>query len=440
MLSRMKIAMFTDAYFPRINGVSVSVRSYAAELTKLGHEVEVVCLEYSEEQQRSALFDEKESDRGSPFKVVRIPSVRTIFSREDRMARLDKWHRIRREMDRFRPDVIHINSEWSIGYFGAMYAHHRRIPFVFTFHTMWEDYLANYIPFLPAQGLRRLGKGVVKFYLKRADVIVAPTKRIAEVVREYGVQREVRVIPTGIPDGAAFSLPRSLQVSSRLFKKYPQLKGKRLLLFVGRIVKEKNLPFLYDVLEIVLGKSPKTALLFVGGGPFLEELSQLADARGLSSSVAFPGYMSSDDLVYFYRMAQVFVFPSKTETQGLVTIEAMLAGLPVVAIGEMGTVDVMQGDHGGFMVGDDAGEFASRVLQLLGDQNLRKRKSREAAEWGGQWRISALAPSLVSCYAAAVGAGRSSSDESAAEYDEFESEFNEEVGWDGDGSPSAAED
>lgn len=399
----MKIAMFTDAYFPRINGVTVSVNSYAMELTKLSHEVCVVCLEYSESQQKSSFFDEKSSDEKSPFKIIRIPSLSVIFSKEDRAARVEKWNFIKKQMDLFKPDVIHINSEFTVGYFGAMYARHRKVPYVFTFHTMWEDYLANYISFLPKFFLRNTGKELVKFYLKRADVIIAPTKRIAEVVDRYGVEKDVDILPTGIPDEKIkFSMARSRTISSTLNKKFPGLKGKKILLFVGRIVKEKNLPFLFEVLKKVQKFYPKTALLFVGGGPYLEELKELSKEEKLESSVFFTGYIASEDLVYIYKLAQVFVFPSKTETQGLVTVEAMLSGLPVVAIGEMGTVDIMQGNNGGFMVNDDSEEFSEKVILLLKNQNLRKQKSLEAMEWGKQWKISALTPKLVNCYEKAI--------------------------------------
>lgn len=396
--------MFTDAYYPRINGVTVSVHSYATELVKLGHTVCIVCLEYSEEQQRSSFFNEKDSDRKSPFKIVRIPSwSMSAISKEDRMARFDKWRRVRKAMHAFKPDVIHVNSEWVIGYFGALYALHYHIPFVFTFHTMWEDYLVNYINFLPDFSLRKLGRSVVKFYLKRADLIIAPTKKIASVVHEYGIQKDAEILPTGIPDNREkYSLIRQTAIGLQLSKKCPQIKGKKILLFVGRIVKEKNLSFLYDVLEAVQKKFPKTALLFVGGGPYLEDLKELAVERKLSKSVAFAGYIPSADLPYFYKQANVFVFPSKTETQGLVTVEAMLAGLPVVAIGELGTVDVMQGDHGGFMVKEDVEEFSSRVIDLLENQQLRKKKSQEALEWGKKWKISALTPKLVECYEKAM--------------------------------------
>ena len=135
----MKIAMFTDAYYPSINGVTVSVHSYATELVKHGHTVCIVCLEYSEEQQRSAFFNEKESDEKSLFKIVRIPAITFGFiTKEDRLARFDKWHRVKKAMKEFKPDVIHVNTEWVIGYFGAMYAIHYKVPFVFTSHIVWK--------------------------------------------------------------------------------------------------------------------------------------------------------------------------------------------------------------------------------------------------------------------------------------------------------------
>ncbi len=399
----MKIAMFTDAYYPRINGVTVSVHSYATELSKLGHKVEVVCLEYSEEQQKNSLFDEKSSDKISPFKIVRIPSAPFLFSKEDRMMRLDKWYRIKRAMNEFKPDVIHINSEWTIGYFGALYAHHKKVPFVYTFHTMWEDYLSNYVAFLPSASMKTLGRNVVKFYLKRANEIIAPTKRIASVVKDYGVEKKVDILPTGIPDGKEeCTAGEQRKMASKIYKKFPGLKGKKILLFAGRIVKEKNLPFLFDVLEKVQKENSKTALLFVGSGPYSEELQSLAIERGFSDSVFFTGYVPSDELVYFYKIASVFTFPSKTETQGLVTVEAMLAGLPVVAVGILGTVDVMQGDHGGFMVKEDTDEFSEKVLSLLKNEKLRKEKSAEALSWAQKWKISSLAPRLVACYQKAI--------------------------------------
>lgn len=398
----MKIAMFTDAYYPRINGVTVSVHSFAEELTKLGHEVAIVCLEYTEEQQRSSFFDES-SDESLPFKIIRIPSQRLVFSKEDRMGRLDKWHFVKKAMDAFKPDVVHINSEFVAGYFGTIYARHRRVPSVFTFHTLWEDYFANYMTYWPKRSSRKLGKQFVRFYLKRSDVIIAPTKRIAEVVKDYGIDREAHIIPTGIPSSKLdFNKKQNNIVINRINKKFPAIRGKKILLYVGRIVREKNLDFLFNVLAEVQKTVPKTALLLVGGGPSLDELKEKVRELKLEKSVHFTGYIEGSNLIYFYKHADVFTFPSKTETQGLVTVEAMLSGLPVVAIGEMGTVDVMQGDNGGFMVKDDAVEFAGRVVELLKDKKLHSQKSMEAMEWASKWKISSLTPTLVECYEEAI--------------------------------------
>lgn len=399
----MKIVMFTDAYFPRINGVAVSVKSYASELTKIGHEVCVVCLEYPQEQQNSSFFNEKIDDEAETFKIIRIPSWRVIFSKEDRMARLETWLFIKKKVDEFAPDVVHINSEFTVGYLGSIYARHRKIPLVFTFHTMWEDYLHNYINFLPVVSTKKIGVDLVRYYLKRADVIISPTNRIAEVVERYGVHREVEILPTGIPDEKqSFSKLKYLAFQTKLFSKFPDLKGKKILIFVGRVVKEKNLYFLFDVLKNIQKKNKKTALLFIGDGPYLNELKELSENENLTKSVFFTGYIPKKELPYFYKIANVFVFPSLTETQGLVTVEAMLQGLPVVAIGELGTKDVMKGDNGGFMVENNVEEFSGKVELLLENDSLWEQKSAEALEWGKQWNISSLTPKLVECYEKAV--------------------------------------
>jgi glycosyltransferase involved in cell wall biosynthesis len=399
----MKIAMFTDAFFPRVNGVAVSVKSYAAELSKAGNDVLVVCLEYTQEQSQFSFLEKPFFDAAFPFKVLRIPSAPVIFSKEDRMVRLDTWRFLKKNLDLFMPDVIHINSEWSVGYLGSIYARHRHIPFVFTFHTMWEDYLANYVNFLPNISLKKIGAGIVKYYLKRSDLIIAPTQKIAEVVQEYGIDKKPVILPTGIPqEKTAFDEEKNKLVTEKLFKMFPSLQDRKILLYTGRIVKEKNLSFLLDVLSQVKKEDSSACLLLVGNGPYLEELKDLALSKGLSQDVFFTGYVNEDVLVYLYRISRVFVFPSKTDTQGLVTIEAMLNGLPVVAVGALGTIDVMQGNHGGYMTDDNVKIFSKKVLKLLGNEKLWNKKSAEALEWGRKWKISELTPKLIQCYRKAI--------------------------------------
>jgi len=270
---------------------------------------------------------------------------------------------------------------------------------VCTFHTLWEDYLENYIKFIPHFASRKMGKELLRFFLKFSTLVITPTQEMANVIRSYGTNRSINILPTGIDETALqYKKNHPAIFFNRLHKLLPVVRKKHILLYVGRVVKEKNLGFLFDVLGKVRETVKDTALVFVGDGPERKALEEKASHLPLSWNIIFAGYRNRDELSYLYYMADVFVFPSKTETQGLVTIEAMLCGLPVVAIGEMGTVDVMQGDNGGFMVKDDVEEFSNKVTKLLTDSNLHKKKSEEAKKWGKQWSIENLTPKLVSYY------------------------------------------
>jgi glycosyltransferase involved in cell wall biosynthesis len=280
-----------------------------------------------------------------------------------------------------------------------MYARHRRLPLVYTFHTMWEDYAMNYIPFLNAAASKTIARRLIRFYLNWAKIILAPTDRIARFIAELHVKAPVYLLPTGIPEELFKVDSETLELARRnLFSRFPRLEGKRILMYAGRIVKEKNLDFLLEVLQKVRAAVPETVLLCVGSGPYTEGFAQKAAECHLEDSVFITGYLPRKELVYCYRFADVFVFSSKTETQGLVTAEAMLAGLPVVAIGVLGTVDVMRGDNGGFMVKDDLEEFSAAVLRLLTDEALRKEKQKEALAWGSHWTIASLTDTLLDHY------------------------------------------
>lgn len=397
----MKIAMFTDAYYPRINGVSVSVKSYAESLAELGHEVCIVCCDYLKPTDSDSTPAIKESDYTKDnVKVIRILSHHIFFSEEDRLARISQWKTVKHEMDKFKPDIIHINSEFLIGYYGLTYGRFRYVPIVYTFHTLWEDYVEGYIHFMPISASKKIAQNLIKLYLKKADEIICPTQRIADVVKTYKIDRPTDILPTGIPNSVT-SITKEKKESFKAdfyTKDFPQLKNKRILLYVGRVVKEKNLDFLFPVLREVQKQVPDTALLIVGGGPELEPLQKRSVKAGYEKDVFFTNYVPRENLSCYYTLADVFVFPSVTETQGLVTIEAMMSGLPVVAIGEMGTVDVMQGDNGGFMVPHDTVKFSEKVIQLLQDSELHQKKQEEAKQWGNKWNLSILTDTLVSYY------------------------------------------
>lgn len=397
--------MFTDAYFPRINGVAISVNTYAEMLSRLGHNVCIVCCNYEDATKENGfkkIYYEPLSEN-SNVKVLRIPSFKVFFSGEDRGARFEQWRNVKNEMDVFKPDIVHINSEFVVGYFGLTYAKHRRIPMVYTFHTLWEDYVEGYIHFMPTRPAKKISKELIRLYLKRADEIICPTQRIVDVVKQYKIDRATDILPTGIPEELCKIDPEKQKSFLKEFdSKYPGLRDKRILLYVGRVVKEKNIEFLFSVLEEVKKHVPDTVLMIVGGGPELENLQKKAQSLSCAGDVYFTDYQARESLAYYYSVADVFVFPSCTETQGLVTIESMLTGTPVVAIGEMGTVDVMQGDNGGFMVKNSLEEFSEKVISLLSDKKLLKEKKQQALKWGKKWLVSELTPKLVEFYRKAI--------------------------------------
>lgn len=399
----MNIALFTDSFFPRINGVVVSVNSFAIKLSELGHNVLIVTSTYTEKQQIDGQYIEKDLDKNQPFSILRLKSKPMFFSPADRSIFLSQWQLTLDTLDAFKPDVLHVNTEWVAGRFAVRYNKLRKTPLVFTLHTYWEKYISNYVKFVMPQLLPFIVKTGEHPYLQNASQLIVPTEQMIQVAQKYGVNCPITILPTGIPDlNQQYDKQTALSIKEKLYSEFPKLQSSRLLIYIGRLAKEKNLPFLLDMLEKVKKTHPDTVLLIVGGGPKEGDLKSLAQKSPVGDSVFFTGFVKSEDVIYYYSLGEVFVFPSKTETQGLVTLEAMRSGIPVVAIGEMGTIDVMQGDHGGFMVKDDIDEFSSKVCLLLDDKKLHDQKAKEAIEWGSNWSLKSLVPKLIDVYTRAI--------------------------------------
>jgi glycosyltransferase involved in cell wall biosynthesis len=398
--------MFTDAYWPRINGVTVSVDSFSHALVRSGNEVMIICSHYPESEEAERIRVKKTQTKkelvdagyGKPV-VVRVPSLPLIISKEDRIAKFSKWFWVSKKIEVFNPDIIHVNTEFVIAEFGFQYAKLHNLPVVYTFHTLWEDYVANYIPLVPTFLLRLVIRRILKNIIRRADTIIVPSVQIQDVLKKYTTKKQAYLLPTGI-DPHLFSHDTSETVQFRdiLTQKYPLLINKRVLLFAGRIAKEKNIDFLLKIVPQVIARHPEAIFLFVGNGPDLYFYTEECERLKIEDHCVFTGYVAREDLALIYSMSDIFVFPSLTETQGLVTIEAMLSGTPVVAIGAMGTIQVMNGDNGGFMVHDDPQEFTARVFDLLEDNELYRRKAEEAKRHAQGWTIETMTAKLEHIY------------------------------------------
>ncbi len=387
----MKIVYFTDSYWPRVNGVTVSIQTFADALRRRGHEIRIVCPDYPELENRFGQVDESE--------IIRLPSISSFFSKEDRFSNPLQLHDILPRLDEFNPDVVHVQTEFSFGEMGRRYCRMRGYPIVSTCHTHWEQYFEHYMQGVPSRLAKLVARTIMRYSLRKDSRIIVPSHQIAQVLRGYGINREMTVIPTGLDASFFASDPaRDARVREKLTARFPRLASGKLLLFVGRIGQEKNVAFLFDVLRRVHERYGDASLLLVGDGPFRPALEKHAELMGLGDSCLFTGYLPREDLPSIYSMADLFVFASKTETQGLVTIESMLCGTPVVAIGEMGTADMMDGDNGGFMVKDDMGEFVARTLELLGDEALHARKAAEARVYAQRWTVEGVTDRLLAVY------------------------------------------
>ncbi|HTY64320.1 MAG TPA: glycosyltransferase [Acidobacteriota bacterium] len=396
----MKIVYAVDQYWPAVSGVPVSVDTFRNELTRAGHEVHVIAPDYP----GANLVDRQMGNNGN---VHRFRSRRLLFSKADRLVRRSERPAIHRLLDRLQPDIIHAQTEFMVGTTCLAYARRRNIPCLCTAHTNWEQLANLYLPILPGGLWRYYARSLLHRVYDRTDAVVVPTTLMRDLLVSYRVKVPLEIIPTGITPSEFDGVDRLRENgSSKYFDRFPALVGKRILLAAGRVGWEKNLAFLMNVLGRLVPEFPDVILMVVGDGPYRRPLERLANLRGLNAHVVFTGFVPKMDMKEVYAIADVLVFASKVETQGLVTIEAMYCGVPVVAVGEMGTREVMQGDNGGFMVKDDLDDFTEKTRRLLGDAALHRCKSLEAQRHARDWTIEAFAAKLLRLYRSLVDRGQ----------------------------------
>jgi glycosyltransferase involved in cell wall biosynthesis len=386
----MNIVFFADAYRPRVNGVVSSMDEFAKNLQKRGHRVLIVCPSYPE-------MDEHNNDE--PIPTLRVPSLPAVVSSEDRLAKLWYEPEVFRQIDEFKPDVVHVQTEFSIGSMGRRYCRKRGFPVISTCHTHYEMYINNYLHFLPGYIGRTIARTLMRQVFNRDNVIIVPSRQIETVLRRYGVTKEMVWIPNGVDNTLFYpQQERAKALRDRLAEGKPALKDGPILLFAGRLGHEKNVLLLLNAFMRVHNEIPSVSLVFVGNGPVREELQHRVQEAGIDDYVHFTGYVPRTELPLYYSMATLFTFPSVTETQGLVTIEAMLCGTPVVGVNMMGTAEVMAGEKGGLLAENSAKSVAEKILMLLEDPDLLAQKKQEALVQGQRWTIENSCSRLEALY------------------------------------------
>jgi glycosyltransferase involved in cell wall biosynthesis len=374
--------MISDVYFPRVNGVSTSIETFRHDLHDLGIATALIAPDYA------AAPAPAEPD------VIRIPARFLPLDPEDRMMRLAPIRELTARLREQRYDLIHIQTPFVAHYAGIELADALGVPRIETYHTFFEEYLFHYVPFLPRRWLRGFARRFSRIQGNQVDALIVPSRAMRERLAQYGVRRPMHVLPTGIPlarfaggDGAAFRA------------RFGIAPGRPTVAYVGRVAFEKNIDFLLRATALARRSVPDLLLVVTGEGPALKSLKRLARRLRIEDNVLFVGYLDRrSGLVDGYCAADAFVFASRTETQGLVLLEAMALGVPVVSTAVMGTRDILDAGRGALVSPDNEEDFASQMVRLLQNGELRARLALEARDYAQEWNATTMARRLTDFY------------------------------------------
>src|SRR5688572_271719 len=308
----MRVLFVSDVYFPRVNGVSTSIRTFRSDLELLGMETALVAPAYPE------------APEDADASIIRVPSGRVPRDPEDRRFHGRELRRVLSPALAARVDLVHIHTPFIAHYAGVRFAREHGLPVVATYHTFFEDYLHHYVPIMPRGIGRLLARRFTRSQCRDVNELISPSEPMREALRAYGVTTPIEVLPTGMP-AESFNRGDGLR-----FRKRFELSAKRpLLLYVGRVAFEKNIDFLLRMFVKVRAHQPDAMFVIAGEGPARDSLTRLARELGVAGSVRFIGYLDRrGDLPDCYAAGDVFVFASRTETQGLVLLEAMAQATP----------------------------------------------------------------------------------------------------------------
>ncbi len=381
----MRVLMVSDVYFPRVNGVSTSIETFRQTLAGQGVEVRLVVPRYGNEPDEPG--------------IVRVGGRPVPGDPEDRLVGWRSMHRaaLAAAQD---CDLVHVQTPFVAHYAGLKAARSLGLPVVATYHTLFEEYLQHYAPFIPAGWLRGQARAFSRRQCNALDAVVVPSTAMQQRLGSYGVTVPLYVLPTGIPtarfaagNGAAFRYRHGI------------LSTRPVALFVGRVAHEKNIGFLLEALAHAREKCPELLLVIAGEGPAMNDLKAQVKSLGLRDAVQFIGYLDRQrELPDCYAAADVFVFASRTETQGLVLLEAMAAGLPVIALAEMGTIDILAPGRGAISPLPEPKAFGKAMADFILRPSLWGHLAGEAGRYAEEWSDTAMAARLAGLYRSLAGA------------------------------------
>ena len=356
----MRIGIFTDSYVPQVNGVSVSCMNLYRGLTMLGNDVYVITT------------DHREKTDAADTHIIRLEGFDVPLKNFDGFQLVpaaNKYYKLVKEMNF---DIIHVHTEFSVGRFGIRCAKKYKIPYVYTMHTMYEDYMHFVIkfgkPLLKKPYLAYI-EGMMRWICKKSSAIVIPHEKVRDMFIRYDLSKDnkIHVIPTGI-DLDKFYRKRYSEEEIQALKDSLGLKDEFVILSVGRVAFEKSIDFMIKEYN-QFARSVKAKFVIVGDGPAMESLKALVAELKLEDYVIFTGMVPYTNIGLYYMIGDIFVNASVTETQGLTYIEALSSNLPVVVRYDK-NLDGLITDRENGLFYNTPDEFKDKVIEIINDKNL----------------------------------------------------------------------
>lgn len=379
----MNIAMFTNVYKPFVGGVPISIERLSKGLRDNGHNVYVFAPDYPNK-------DENEDD------VIRCKLITFYSNKKFDIPVVDLFSKdIKDSFLKLDIDIVHVHHPFWMGARGVYLSRLAQVPVVFTYHTRYEEYLHN-IPlsslFISKNVNRKqddtgtfMFKNYLKYkivpsyvghFLKKCNGIIFPTQSMKDWVGDIDIPSYI--LPTGLEDE---DYVEDGEKSLRIREKHIGNK-EHLFISVSRITKEKNIEFMVRALNVLKQKIGDTfKLMVVGSGDLIGDLKELAVSLGVSGNVEFVGQVDNEDLPAYYGASDLFVFASMTETQGIVLLEAMAQGVPVVAVDATGVRDLVESGVNGYLSRENKKDWCDNIAMALGNNDLKEGAKNTALEY-----------------------------------------------------------
>jgi len=379
---KMKVGLFTDTYYPQINGVATSVLMLKENLTAQGHQVYVFTT-----TDPDALQDE--------VNVYRLPSIPFASAR-----RLGMFYHpsMAKTIKGLGLDLIHTHTEFSLGIFGRTMARELKIPTVHTMHTIYEDYTHYIVKFSALDGIAKsAARKLSSRFCNAADAVIVPTGKVRDLLQTYGVDRDISIIPTGIELDKFAKGNYDPAVTRKLRAGLGVDEKDKVLLYIGRMSEEKNIGEILTGLKGYLRDKHNVKLILIGDGPDKDNLEMMARELGIHKQTIFAGARPWDEIGLYYQLGDVFVSASQSETQGLTYIEALAAGLPVIAKADRCLDGVVQDGVNGYCFHGQT-EFHQALDSILQDDLKKEKMSVAAARSTAEFSASHFADTVAVLY------------------------------------------